>query len=136
MSPVAVPMSKQPSSKAVTAVAAWWAAMTGPGRPVAGSHNRTVRSALAEATNSDHPPAPHTQLLVGHRDLRAAMTEVVRDAKQYLAVAGSRSRDAVYLEAIMTSLWSLRDAVAGWQTVPQVREFEQAMDQLPATNIV
>ncbi|WP_239311574.1 helix-turn-helix transcriptional regulator [Frankia sp. Cj3] len=30
---------------------------------------------------------------------------------------------------IMTSLRSLRDAVAGWQTVPQVREFRQAMDR-------
>jgi hypothetical protein len=37
---------------------------------------------------------------------------------------------------IMTSLSSLRDAVAGWQTVPQVREFQQAMDQLPAATIV
>lgn len=32
---------------------------------------------------------------------------------------------------IMTSLRSLHDAVAGWQTVPQVREFRQAMDQVP-----
>ncbi len=44
------------------------------------------------------------QLLVGHRDLREAMTQVVRDAKQYLAVVGSRSRDEVYLEAIETVL--------------------------------
>ncbi len=40
------------------------------------------------------------RLLVGHHDLRAAMTEVVRDAGQYLAVVGSRSRDAAYLDAI------------------------------------
>lgn len=40
------------------------------------------------------------RLLVGHHDLRAAMTEVVRDARQYLAVVGSRSRDAAYLETI------------------------------------
>ncbi|MGH3938466.1 MAG: hypothetical protein ACRDTG_07480 [Pseudonocardiaceae bacterium] len=32
------------------------------------------------------------------------MTQVVRDAKQYLAVVGSRSRDAVYLETIETVL--------------------------------
>ncbi|CUU58764.1 Helix-turn-helix domain-containing protein [Parafrankia irregularis] len=32
---------------------------------------------------------------------------------------------------IMTSLRTLRDAVAGWQTVPQVREFRQAMDRVP-----
>jgi hypothetical protein len=44
------------------------------------------------------------QLLVGHHDLRQAMTQVVRDAKQYLAVVGSRSRDAVYLETIETVL--------------------------------
>jgi transcriptional regulator with XRE-family HTH domain len=37
---------------------------------------------------------------------------------------------------IMTSLRSLHDAVAGWQTVPQVREFRQAMGQVPtAVNI-
>lgn len=40
------------------------------------------------------------RLLVGHHDLREAMTEVVRDAREYLAVVGSRSRDAVYLETI------------------------------------
>lgn len=39
-------------------------------------------------------------LLVGHHDLRGAMTEVVRDAHQYLAVMGSRSRDGTYLESI------------------------------------
>ncbi|WP_344431687.1 hypothetical protein [Amycolatopsis minnesotensis] len=44
------------------------------------------------------------RLLVGHRDLRAAMTEVVRDASQYLAVVGSRSRDATYLDAIEATL--------------------------------
>jgi hypothetical protein len=32
------------------------------------------------------------------------MTEVVRDARQYLAVVGSRSRDAIYLQAIETVL--------------------------------
>lgn len=36
--------------------------------------------------------------------LHEAMTEVVRDARQYLAVVGSRSRDAVYLETIETVL--------------------------------
>lgn len=44
------------------------------------------------------------RLLVGHHDLRAAMTEVVRDAGQYLAVVGSRSRDAAYLDAIEAAL--------------------------------
>jgi transcriptional regulator with XRE-family HTH domain len=44
------------------------------------------------------------RLLVGHHDLRAAMIEVVRDAQEYLAVLGSRSRDAVYLQAIETVL--------------------------------
>jgi len=44
------------------------------------------------------------RLLVGHRDLHDAMTDVVRDARQYLAVVGSRSRDAVYLDAIETVL--------------------------------
>lgn len=44
------------------------------------------------------------RLLVGHRDLRDAMTEVVRDASHYLAVVGSRSRDAVYLDAIEATL--------------------------------
>lgn len=40
------------------------------------------------------------QLLVGHHDLRKAMTAVVLDAKLYLVVVGSRSRDVVYLETI------------------------------------
>jgi transcriptional regulator with XRE-family HTH domain len=40
------------------------------------------------------------RLLVGHRDLRQAMTTVVAGAKSYLAVAGSRSRDGDYLAAI------------------------------------
>lgn len=44
------------------------------------------------------------QLLVGHRDLHDAMTEVVRDARRYLAVLGSRSRDAGYLDTIETVL--------------------------------
>lgn len=44
------------------------------------------------------------RLLVGHHDLRDAMTEVVRGAGQYLAVVGSRSRDAAYLETIETVL--------------------------------
>ncbi|MGH3899731.1 MAG: hypothetical protein ACRDTA_16100 [Pseudonocardiaceae bacterium] len=44
------------------------------------------------------------RLLVGHHDLHEAMIEVVRGAGQYLAVAGSRSRDAVYLETIETVL--------------------------------
>jgi hypothetical protein len=44
------------------------------------------------------------RLLVGHYDLRGAMTEVVHDARNYLAVVGSRSRDTVYLEAIETVL--------------------------------
>jgi hypothetical protein len=44
------------------------------------------------------------RLLVGHHDLREAMTEVVGDAWEYLAVVGSRSRDAMYLEAIAAVL--------------------------------
>jgi hypothetical protein len=40
------------------------------------------------------------RLLVGHHDLREAMTQVVRDARGYLAVVGSRSRDPAYLHAI------------------------------------
>lgn len=44
------------------------------------------------------------RLLVGHHDLRNAMTEVVRGARHYLAVVGSRSRDAAYLETIETVL--------------------------------
>lgn len=44
------------------------------------------------------------RLLVGHHDLHDAMTDVVRDAQQYLAVLGSRSRDAAYLDTIETVL--------------------------------
>ncbi|PKW14489.1 hypothetical protein A8926_2109 [Saccharopolyspora spinosa] len=44
------------------------------------------------------------RLLVGHHDLRDAMTEVVRNAHRYLAVLGSRSRDTAYLETIETVL--------------------------------
>ncbi|WP_239377513.1 helix-turn-helix domain-containing protein [Frankia sp. Cj5] len=36
---------------------------------------------------------------------------------------------------IMTSLRSLHDAVAGWRTVPQVREFRQAMGQVPTATV-
>jgi len=39
-------------------------------------------------------------LLLGHRDLRHAMTDIVSGAHRYLAIAGSRSRDPVYLSAI------------------------------------
>ena len=49
-------------------------------------------------------PAEQPRLLVGHHDLRHAMAAVVRDARQYLAVVGSRSRDATYLEAIHAAL--------------------------------
>ncbi|ONH54623.1 hypothetical protein CcI49_30135 [Frankia sp. CcI49] len=66
-------------------------------------------------------------------------------AREALAHAGAREPeqaatlglDALTVGAsthsgrIMTSLRSLRDAVAEWQTVPQVREFRQAMDQVP-----
>jgi len=40
------------------------------------------------------------RLLIGHHDLRTALTEVVRTAQTYLAVVGSRSRDAAYLDTI------------------------------------
>ncbi|MDA8369212.1 MAG: hypothetical protein M0026_05010 [Nocardiopsaceae bacterium] len=40
------------------------------------------------------------QLVVGPRDLRDTMVGVVRRAQQHLAVAGSRSRDSTYLNAI------------------------------------
>ncbi len=36
---------------------------------------------------------------------------------------------------IMNSLWTLNEAVAGWQTVPQVREFRQEMDQIPTATV-
>lgn len=49
-------------------------------------------------------PSEQPRLLVGHHDLRKAMSQVVRDSRQYLAVVGSRSRDAVYLEAIEAAL--------------------------------
>ncbi|MGQ0777023.1 MAG: hypothetical protein ACT4NY_21840 [Pseudonocardiales bacterium] len=44
------------------------------------------------------------RLLIGYRDLREAMTAVVHGAQRYLAIAGSRSRDTVYLDAIETVL--------------------------------
>jgi predicted transcriptional regulator/transcriptional regulator with XRE-family HTH domain len=44
------------------------------------------------------------RLLVGHHDLREAMTDVVRTARTCLAVVGSRSRDAHYLEVIEATL--------------------------------
>lgn len=44
------------------------------------------------------------RLLVGHHDLHEAMTAVVTEAQHYLAVLGSRSRDAAYLETIETVL--------------------------------
>lgn len=39
-------------------------------------------------------------LLVGYKDLQAAMIDVSRRARHYLAVLGSRSRDIPYLDAI------------------------------------
>ena len=44
------------------------------------------------------------RLLVGHRDLLEAMIDVVERSENYLAIAGSRSRDVVYLKAIETML--------------------------------
>lgn len=44
------------------------------------------------------------RLLVGHRDLREAMTAVVDGARRYLAISGSRSRDTTYLAAIESVL--------------------------------
>jgi transcriptional regulator with XRE-family HTH domain len=51
------------------------------------------------------------RLLAGHRELRRAMTAVVRGAEQYLAVTGSRSRDTTYLQAIETVLAERTDLV-------------------------
>ncbi|MDT0443418.1 XRE family transcriptional regulator [Streptomyces johnsoniae] len=51
-------------------------------------------------TAADQAPA----LLAGHRELRRAMTTVVRGAQRYLAMTGSRSRDTAYLETIETVL--------------------------------
>jgi hypothetical protein len=44
------------------------------------------------------------RLLVGYQDLHDAMTEVVSNAREYLAVLGSRSRDTEYLESIELAL--------------------------------
>ena len=44
------------------------------------------------------------RLLVGHRDLREAMIDVVERAEDYLAIAGSRSRDLIYLKTIESVL--------------------------------
>lgn len=44
------------------------------------------------------------RLLVGHQDLHKAMIDVVCGARRYLAVMGSRSRDAIYLETIESAL--------------------------------
>ncbi|MGI9000756.1 MAG: hypothetical protein ACR2GH_03740 [Pseudonocardia sp.] len=44
------------------------------------------------------------RLLAGHRDLREAMIDVVERSEGYLAIAGSRPRDVVYLTAIETVL--------------------------------
>ncbi len=54
----------------------------------------------AQLTTADETP----RLLVGHRDLHEAMIDVVERAERYLAIAGSRSRDVVYLKAIETVL--------------------------------
>jgi hypothetical protein len=51
------------------------------------------------------------RLLVGHQDLQGAMAEVVLDARQYLAVTGSRSRDPSYLDTIETTLAEHHDLV-------------------------
>ncbi|MGH3719152.1 MAG: hypothetical protein ACRDRI_10005 [Pseudonocardiaceae bacterium] len=51
-------------------------------------------------TSVEETPA----LLVGHRDLREAMTTVVDGARRYLAISGSRSRDTAYLAAIEAAL--------------------------------
>jgi transcriptional regulator with XRE-family HTH domain len=51
------------------------------------------------------------QLLAGHRELRRAMTTVVRGAQEYLAVTGSRSRDTTYLHTIETVLAERTDLI-------------------------
>lgn len=55
--------------------------------------------------------AESPRLLVGHRDLRAAMMEVVAGAQSCLAITGSRSRDTVYLEAIESVLAQRQELV-------------------------
>lgn len=44
------------------------------------------------------------KLLVGHHDLHDAMADIARNARTYLAVIGSRTRDARYLQVIETAL--------------------------------
>ncbi|WP_131748665.1 helix-turn-helix transcriptional regulator [Frankia sp. Cppng1_Ct_nod] len=55
-------------------------------------------------------------LLVGHRDLRAAMLRVVEDAEEILMVTGSRSRDPAYLDAMETVL-AHRPALAHYRVL-------------------
>ncbi|MBT8224033.1 MAG: helix-turn-helix domain-containing protein [Dactylosporangium sp.] len=51
------------------------------------------------------------RLLVGHRELYQAMTDVVRGACRYLVLAGSRSRNAPYLQTIEDTLAARPDLV-------------------------
>lgn len=55
-------------------------------------------------------------LLVGHRQLQAALVEVVEDAEEILLVTGSRSRDRAYLDAIEVVL-AARPALAHYRVL-------------------
>lgn len=51
------------------------------------------------------------ELLVGHRELHAAMIEITHEAREYLALTGSRSRRSDYLRAVEDTLTARPDLV-------------------------
>lgn len=71
---------------------------------LAGYYRQPADKLFAHQDRALTAPSETPRLLVGHRDLHDAMTGVVRGAHRYLAVLGSRSRDAAYLETIETVL--------------------------------
>lgn len=71
---------------------------------LAGYYNQPSEVLFAHQDQQLTAASETPRLLVGHHDLHDAMTDVVRNARQYLAVLGSRSRDAAYLDTIETAL--------------------------------
>jgi transcriptional regulator with XRE-family HTH domain len=79
-------------------------------RMLAGFYRRPVDQLFAhqdERLSQDDRP----QLLVGHRELYAAMSEIARGARDYLALTGSRSRHAEYLRAVEDALAERPDLI-------------------------
>lgn len=69
-------------------------------RLLAAYYKQPVKDLFADQDRRATAPGDVLQVLVDHRDMSAAMIDVVRSAHRHLVVLGSRSRHAEYLTAI------------------------------------